>query len=74
MTWSRALRNLRAFAYFFSILRYLLASVNSKKQTEMDQVRTHPVTMIVAEKLTAKMTKTLPGILALYRSRYSVQW
>jgi hypothetical protein len=35
--------------------------MNSKKQAEMGGVRTHSVTMIIAEKLTAKMTKTLPG-------------
>ena len=41
-------------------MRYLLASASSKKQAEMGGIRTYPVTMIVAEKLTAKMTKSLP--------------
>ncbi|XP_028392422.1 SHC SH2 domain-binding protein 1 homolog B-like isoform X2 [Dendronephthya gigantea] len=40
-------------------MRYLLASVNSKTQDEKGQIRTYPVTMIVAEKLMAKMTKSL---------------
>ncbi len=51
-----------SYAYLFSSTRYLLASVNLKTQATVGEVRTYPVTMIVAEKLMAKMTKTLPGI------------
>lgn len=40
-------------------MRYLLASVNSRKPAKMGEVRTYPVTLIVAEKLRAKMTKSL---------------
>lgn len=46
--------------YFSSNNRCLLACV--KRPSEITEARTYPVTMIIAEKLTAKMTKSLTGI------------